>query len=216
MYHANQLLRAQAAAAAVAAAADGTRAGTLSPRAAPLSGPALTDYAALASTLGAEAASRIRQLKRYRESHNEVERRRRDNINQVIGELAMMVPDCYPGQSKGSILRKTAEFLRSLHRQGIISTKKSPVWADTPAAAAAGGAPTSVAATVDTDDDHDDDEDGGGGDDDDDGEDGAGAEAPARPRKRTDPAAKRAKGPTPDAAVKARALVPPTAPAAVA
>jgi hypothetical protein len=32
--------------------------------------------------------------RRRRESHNAVERRRRDNINEKIGELATLIPDC--------------------------------------------------------------------------------------------------------------------------
>ena len=43
-----------------------------------------------------------------------VERRRRENINQIICELATIVPDCHPGQAKGSILRKTADYVRTI------------------------------------------------------------------------------------------------------
>ncbi len=32
--------------------------------------------------------------RRRRESHNAVERRRRDNINEKIGELATLIPEC--------------------------------------------------------------------------------------------------------------------------
>eukprot|EP00128_Syssomonas_multiformis_P003877 Colp12_sorted_trinity150504_noHs@434 len=59
-----------------------------------------------------------RQLERRRESHNEVERRRRDNINSCINKLAEMVPDCATQKSmklnKGLILKKTASYIKDL------------------------------------------------------------------------------------------------------
>eukprot|EP00158_Paraphelidium_tribonemae_P007043 Partr_v1_DN28087_c1_g1_i1_m57482 len=55
-----------------------------------------------------------RQRKR-RESHNAVERRRRDHINDRIQELAILVPDCESSKSnKGIILRKTTDYVRFL------------------------------------------------------------------------------------------------------
>jgi hypothetical protein len=54
-------------------------------------------------------------LKKQKESHNEVERRRRENINQIISELATLVPETHPGQPKGVILRKTADYIREIN-----------------------------------------------------------------------------------------------------
>jgi len=58
-----------------------------------------------------------RQRKR-RESHNAVERRRRDNINDRIQELGLLVPDCQNDQKphKGLILKKTTDYIRHLQR----------------------------------------------------------------------------------------------------
>jgi hypothetical protein len=49
-------------------------------------------------SLGADGASRAaianEKRRRRRESHNAVERRRRDNINEKISELATLIPEC--------------------------------------------------------------------------------------------------------------------------
>eukprot|EP00158_Paraphelidium_tribonemae_P007044 Partr_v1_DN28087_c1_g1_i3_m57484 putative transcription factor len=64
--------------------------------------------------LGKHAILMERQRKR-RESHNAVERRRRDHINDRIQELAILVPDCESSKSnKGIILRKTTDYVRFL------------------------------------------------------------------------------------------------------
>lgn len=58
--------------------------------------------------------------RRRRESHNLVERRRRDNINDRIVELSMIVPDCAEDEqsslktNKGVVLRKSADYIRHL------------------------------------------------------------------------------------------------------
>ncbi|XP_020902364.2 upstream stimulatory factor 1 [Exaiptasia diaphana] len=54
-----------------------------------------------------------------RETHNEVERRRRDKINGWISKLAKVVPDCAcdqtkAGQSKGGILAKTVDYINEI------------------------------------------------------------------------------------------------------
>jgi len=54
-----------------------------------------------------------------RTQHNEVERRRRDKINNWIGKLSKLVPDCSgdntkQGQSKGGILAKACDFIMEL------------------------------------------------------------------------------------------------------
>ncbi|XP_035673364.1 upstream stimulatory factor-like isoform X3 [Branchiostoma floridae] len=56
---------------------------------------------------------------RRRVSHNEVERRRRDKINNWITKLSKIVPDCAQdhtkqGQSKGGILAKTCDYIHEL------------------------------------------------------------------------------------------------------
>lgn len=54
--------------------------------------------------------------RRRRESHNAVERRRRDNINERINELATLLPDRDAVKSnKGTILRKSVDHIRLLH-----------------------------------------------------------------------------------------------------
>jgi hypothetical protein len=47
-----------------------------------------------------------------------VERKRRDNINQIISELSTLIPECHPGQSKGIILRKTVDYIRQIQATG--------------------------------------------------------------------------------------------------
>lgn len=59
---------------------------------------------------------------RRRANHNEVERRRRDNINKWIVELSKVIPDCSNdhtkhGQSKGGILEKTVQYISDLKNQ---------------------------------------------------------------------------------------------------
>lgn len=54
--------------------------------------------------------------RRRRESHNAVERRRRDNINDRINELATLLPDRDANKAnKGTILRKSVDHIRLLH-----------------------------------------------------------------------------------------------------
>ncbi|CAI2184918.1 1475_t:CDS:2 [Funneliformis geosporum] len=56
--------------------------------------------------------------RRRRESHNAVERRRRDNINEKIQELSTLLPDLYIDSAnkpnKGVILRKSVDYIRHL------------------------------------------------------------------------------------------------------
>ena len=62
----------------------------------------------------------IEKRRKRRESHNAVERRRRDNINDRISELSMIVPECAEESAspqkpnKGAILRKSADYIRYL------------------------------------------------------------------------------------------------------
>ncbi|TPX58325.1 hypothetical protein SpCBS45565_g08023 [Spizellomyces sp. 'palustris'] len=56
--------------------------------------------------------------RRRRESHNAVERRRRDNINEKIQELATLLPDFASDSqnkpNKGVILRRSVEYIRQM------------------------------------------------------------------------------------------------------
>ncbi|KAI9596608.1 helix-loop-helix DNA-binding domain-containing protein [Syncephalis fuscata] len=58
--------------------------------------------------------------RRRRESHNAVERRRRDNINEKIQELAILLPDCNADPNnkpnKGAILRKSVDYIRRVQQ----------------------------------------------------------------------------------------------------
>ncbi|MED6292061.1 Upstream stimulatory factor 1 [Characodon lateralis] len=58
---------------------------------------------------------------RRRAQHNEVERRRRDKINNWIVTLSKMIPDCTmdstkTGASKGGILSKACDYIRDLRQ----------------------------------------------------------------------------------------------------
>uniref|UniRef100_A0A3B4XTN5 Upstream transcription factor 2, c-fos interacting n=1 Tax=Seriola lalandi dorsalis TaxID=1841481 RepID=A0A3B4XTN5_SERLL len=57
---------------------------------------------------------------RRRAQHNEVERRRRDKINNWIVTLSKIIPDCSvdsrTGASKGSILYKACDYIRELRQ----------------------------------------------------------------------------------------------------
>lgn len=50
--------------------------------------------------------------KQRRENHKQVERRRRENINEGINEIARIVPGCE--KNKGSILNRAAAYIRQL------------------------------------------------------------------------------------------------------
>ena len=71
-----------------------------------------------------------------RATHNEVERRRRDNINNWIMKLSKLLPDCNNhensqgkhSQSKGGILAKACEYLaetRNTHQKLADTLKKN-------------------------------------------------------------------------------------------
>jgi upstream stimulatory factor len=76
-----------------------------------------------APSTGGEGSRTARDEKR-RATHNEVERRRRDKINNWIMKLAKVVPDCsqdhtkqgqaFSSQSKGGILAKACEYITDL------------------------------------------------------------------------------------------------------
>lgn len=63
--------------------------------------------------------TRVARDEKRRATHNEVERRRRDKINNWIVKLSKVVPDCQQdhtkqGQSKGGILAKATEYIQEL------------------------------------------------------------------------------------------------------
>lgn len=56
--------------------------------------------------------------RKRRESHNAVERRRRDNINERILELSTLLPERDASKNnKGTILRKSVDHIRLLHER---------------------------------------------------------------------------------------------------
>lgn len=63
----------------------------------------------------------MEKRRRRRESHNAVERRRRDNINDRIHELGTLLPDMENDgvnkPNKGYILRKSVEQIKSLQTE---------------------------------------------------------------------------------------------------
>lgn len=73
------------------------------------------------------SSNKVVRDERRRANHNEVERRRRDNINKWIVELSKVIPDCSNDQSKhgqvctfqnskGGILEKTVQHLNDLNQ----------------------------------------------------------------------------------------------------
>ncbi|XP_022239729.1 upstream stimulatory factor 2-like isoform X3 [Limulus polyphemus] len=70
-----------------------------------------------------EVTRRARDERR-RATHNEVERRRRDKINNWIVKLSKVVPDCSSdhtkqGQSKGGILAKAYDYIQELRNANV-------------------------------------------------------------------------------------------------
>ncbi|KAG9302341.1 hypothetical protein G9A89_008833 [Geosiphon pyriformis] len=62
----------------------------------------------------------MERLKRRRENHNNVERKRRNNINNTIFEISLLMPVAYtPGAkpNKGSILRRAVEYIKNLQTE---------------------------------------------------------------------------------------------------
>ncbi|RXM90553.1 Upstream stimulatory factor 1 [Acipenser ruthenus] len=70
-----------------------------------------------------EAPRTTRDDKR-RAQHNEVERRRRDKINNWIVQLSKTIPDCTidatkTGQSKGGILSKACDYIQEMRQSNL-------------------------------------------------------------------------------------------------
>ncbi|CAG8500519.1 9994_t:CDS:2 [Paraglomus occultum] len=68
-----------------------------------------------------QQALQTEKKRRRRESHNAVERRRRDHINERIQELSTLLPETYVDNSnkpnKGIILRKSVDYIRDLKQK---------------------------------------------------------------------------------------------------
>ncbi|CAF3166652.1 unnamed protein product [Rotaria socialis] len=74
-----------------------------------------------------DVVPQITQAKR-RATHNAVERRRRDRINQHIQQLSKLIPDCsnyVKNQSKTVVLEKTIAHLHELRTQNLALVKQT-------------------------------------------------------------------------------------------
>lgn len=74
--------------------------------------------------LAKQDAPRGSRDEKRRAQHNEVERRRRDKINNWIVQLSKTIPDCNvdytkTGQSKGGILSKACEYIKELRQSNM-------------------------------------------------------------------------------------------------
>ncbi|KAI9594674.1 hypothetical protein BDF19DRAFT_105649 [Syncephalis fuscata] len=98
------------------------------------------------SNNGNNAMATLERLRRRRENHNHVERRRRDHINGTIRSLAALLPDRGRGadgqrRNKGAILESAVDWLSEIQREnamlreeniilrkqcGLIGSKESP------------------------------------------------------------------------------------------
>ncbi|ORX91649.1 HLH-domain-containing protein [Basidiobolus meristosporus CBS 931.73] len=62
----------------------------------------------------------MERLKKRRENHNSVERKRRDNINHTILEISQLIPQdaaTNTKSNKGNILRMAAEYIKELQME---------------------------------------------------------------------------------------------------
>ncbi|GJJ76893.1 hypothetical protein EMPS_09252 [Entomortierella parvispora] len=66
-----------------------------------------------------DSRTALEMIRRRRENHNHVERRRRDTLNSTILNIAEILPNCTPSAklNKGTILRLALDHLRSLHAE---------------------------------------------------------------------------------------------------
>jgi len=88
---------------------------------------AIAPRASIIDTTTTVAANIKKRDERRRATHNEVERRRRDKINNWITKLSKIIPETnssemkgnghYEGQSKGGILAKACEYITELKDQ---------------------------------------------------------------------------------------------------
>ncbi|KAG1469044.1 hypothetical protein G6F56_003490 [Rhizopus delemar] len=105
----------------------------------PFSAPAHTSYLSTLNNTDVESLQMQQQImtekrRKRRESHNAVERRRRENINERIQELGTMLPESMLEEitvqvgnnmkpNKGAILRKSVDQIRLMQQQ-VIDYKK--------------------------------------------------------------------------------------------
>ncbi|KAI9323673.1 hypothetical protein BX666DRAFT_2022401 [Dichotomocladium elegans] len=68
-----------------------------------------------------DSKTAIERIQRRRENHNHVERRRRDNINNTILQIAEVVPDARPqeGQkpNKGKVLELALDYIQEIQKE---------------------------------------------------------------------------------------------------
>ena len=61
----------------------------------------------------------LEKRRKRRESHNAVERRRRDNINDKIQELGQLIPNLTDKANKGQILAASTDLIRDLQQRNF-------------------------------------------------------------------------------------------------
>ncbi|KAG2177226.1 hypothetical protein INT43_007883 [Umbelopsis isabellina] len=69
-----------------------------------------------------DSKTMIERLKRRKENHNHIERKRRDHINNTIYELAEVLPDANPNDcklNKGNILKATLQHIKDLQAENL-------------------------------------------------------------------------------------------------
>ncbi|KAG1175957.1 hypothetical protein G6F46_006439 [Rhizopus delemar] len=67
-----------------------------------------------------DSQTAIERIRKRRENHNHVERRRRERINQILSELATLVPNAAQhGQrlNKGNVLKLTLSHIKELQAE---------------------------------------------------------------------------------------------------
>lgn len=70
-----------------------------------------------------ETSTAIERMQRRRETHNHIERRRRDNINNIIHELSTIIPNAAEKHDKVNVLRLSLDYIkvRSPNTQNLLS-----------------------------------------------------------------------------------------------
>ncbi|CAM0135569.1 unnamed protein product [Umbelopsis sp. WA50703] len=69
-----------------------------------------------------DSKTMIERLKRRKENHNHIERKRRDHINNTIFELAEVLPNSNPNDfklNKGNILKATLQHIKDLQAENL-------------------------------------------------------------------------------------------------
>ncbi|KAI8057733.1 hypothetical protein BDF22DRAFT_7700 [Syncephalis plumigaleata] len=97
----------------------------------------------------------LERLRRRRENHNHVERRRRDHINGTIRALASLLPDRGRGadgqrRNKGAILENAVEWLREVQRENALLREENTMLRERCGLLPPTVGPTSAAAAIAT------------------------------------------------------------------